>query len=418
MKANKFTIIIPTRERANTLQYCLKTCVAQSYENFEIIVSDNFSSDNTKQVVDSFSDKRVRYINTGKRLSMPKNYEFALSHVTEGWVCIIGDDDGLLPDSITKANKIVNEQTNADVLFWYHIAPRYFWAEEFGGTKLDNRFLFRKMEDWSTFVPKERALKMMSFDSSYESLPIIYHGFVSIELITAIKKASVNGLFFQSRIPDLYSTIPLSFFAKNVVQCAEPLSIQGISNYSIGESRTFKKNNNKAEKQFLTEFNIPFHPALKLSPDDNPMSNINILSTDAFLYFFDTVQSEYSDEKENYKEYVLLQLTKKIKKQNNPAFIHLVEKILTQNNLQAAKLTQNKIYLKLNKIKKYFYYTYSHKISCDKYGAKTIDDIFKIYDKLILFSLFDKIEYTIKKQFKFAKRYVKFLLKKIFFYRC
>ena len=74
---NKFTIIIPTRERCDTLYHTIRTCLNQTYKNYEIIVSDNFSQDDTKKIVTSFDDKRITYINTGKRCSMSENFEFA-----------------------------------------------------------------------------------------------------------------------------------------------------------------------------------------------------------------------------------------------------------------------------------------------------------------------------------------------------
>lgn len=410
---NKFTVVIPTRERANTLAYCLKTCIAQVYENFEILVSDNFSEDNTKNVVESFKDDRIKYINTGRRLSMSKNWEFALSHVKEGWVCFIGDDDGLLPGSIIKANEIINAQAKeADVLFWYNLIPWYFWGSEFGGTQNDNKILFKEVENCAPFKPKERVFQMASFDTPYETLPIIYHGFISIKLINAIKQVSANGLFFQTRIPDIYSTIPISIFAKHVVQCSEPLSINGVSNNSTGGSDLFKKNNGKTEKKFLSELNIPYHHSLPLTPDDKAMSNLHILSTDAFLHFFDNVQSEYTAEKEAYKEFVLLQLSQKIQKDNNPTYTHLTIKILRHNNLLGTDLTANKIFQKLNAKKKYFHYTYIYKLTCKSYNTKTIDDISKQYHKVVTLSLFNKLRYFLGKRYKLLKRYIIFLLQK------
>jgi GT2 family glycosyltransferase len=84
----KFTIIVPTKERADTLYHCLQTLVRQRYENFEILVSDNFSQDNTEQIVRGIRDSRIRYINTGRRVGMSRNFEFALSHVKNGWIII------------------------------------------------------------------------------------------------------------------------------------------------------------------------------------------------------------------------------------------------------------------------------------------------------------------------------------------
>ena len=53
MVNQKFTVIIPTRERCEVLWACLKTVTAQEYENLEIIVSDNVSADATVDVVRS-----------------------------------------------------------------------------------------------------------------------------------------------------------------------------------------------------------------------------------------------------------------------------------------------------------------------------------------------------------------------------
>ena len=102
----KFTIVIPTRERADVLFYCLKSACAQDYPNLEILVSDNFSQDNTEEIVKQFRDNRIRYINTGKRVSMSHNWEFAISHIDEGWITILGDDDAILPGAIRKVLQI------------------------------------------------------------------------------------------------------------------------------------------------------------------------------------------------------------------------------------------------------------------------------------------------------------------------
>src|SRR5690349_5627331 len=124
MDQTKFTIIVPTRERADTLYYCLQTLVRQKYENFEILVSDNFSNDNTEQVVRSVADSRIRYINTGRRLEMSRNFEFALSHIKDGWISYLGDDDGLMPNALVHADNVIRE-TRCKALSskWHH----YTW---------------------------------------------------------------------------------------------------------------------------------------------------------------------------------------------------------------------------------------------------------------------------------------------------
>lgn len=104
-----FTIIIPTRERSDTLRFSIANALSQDYGNFEVLVSDNNSMDDTKDVVLSFRDERLRYVNTSKRVSMSENWEFALNHVARGWVTLLGDDDALLPGALRRVNEIINK---------------------------------------------------------------------------------------------------------------------------------------------------------------------------------------------------------------------------------------------------------------------------------------------------------------------
>ena len=60
----KFSIIIPTKNRAKYLHYTLLSLVEQNFDDFEIIVSDNFSNDNTKEITDKFNNPKIKYFKT------------------------------------------------------------------------------------------------------------------------------------------------------------------------------------------------------------------------------------------------------------------------------------------------------------------------------------------------------------------
>jgi len=383
--------------------------VAQRYENFEILVSDNFSTDNTKEVVDGFDDPRIRYINTGQRLSMSKNWEFALSHVTDGWVGFIGDDDGLLPGSLNTANELLSADNNgADVIYWYDKTPWYYWAGEFGGSGKDNTVFLNVLKDYSPFVAKERLLKMGSFQAPYESLPTIYHGFCSVKLVNRIKAVSKNSLFFQSAIPDVYSTIPIAIFSESVLISPIPLSINGVSNNSTGGS-SFFKDNGKSVKKFLSEANIPFSRYLNSDERDNLMANVNLLIADCFLQFLYNVESNFSDKKDEVRPFVLWYLCKRIK--HDDGYKHMVDKIISYNHMEDFDINDNKIFQEQNAAKKYFYYKYGYKLDCKKYGTKTIADIAALYSQISNTRNWDVVKHTMGRNFKAIKRYARYLLK-------
>lgn len=260
MEQVKFNVIIPTRERADTLFHTLRTVVAQDYENLRIIISDNCSQDNTYEVVNSFNDSRISYINTGKRISMSHNWEFALDHVTDGWVIFIGDDDGLLLGAIGFLNKLVQEYGVEAVSCQSYV--HYVWPNHYSGS-MDGFFLLKLANSVKLKSSFDEVKKIFTGQlKSYHKLPGCYHGAASIALINRLRDKS--GRFFCSQIPDVYAAIALSFGTKQFLSIDYPFTVAGISKHSNGMSELISDSlsNKSASEQFNTEKNIPFDETL------------------------------------------------------------------------------------------------------------------------------------------------------------
>ena len=56
-----FSIIIPTYNRCDLLRKAVNSVLTQTYKNFEIIIIDNYSDDNTQEVVESFKNSKIVY---------------------------------------------------------------------------------------------------------------------------------------------------------------------------------------------------------------------------------------------------------------------------------------------------------------------------------------------------------------------
>jgi glycosyltransferase involved in cell wall biosynthesis len=256
MSANQtaITVVIPTRERADTLYHCLRTVVSQNYENFEIVVSDNHSGDGTEEVVKNFRDARIRYVNPGVRLSMSEHWEFALSHVSNGWVSILGDDDGLLPGALARVDELAREtRCSAITSTWCN----YFWPES---TAAENRLTIPMTNGWEKRDGREWLSRLMRGNAHYSELPWLYTGgFVEKRMIDRARSA--DGRFFCSMIPDVYSAIALASTIGEYVALQEPISVVGISSHSNGASQLGRGRSNASDK-FFSESNIPFHPVL------------------------------------------------------------------------------------------------------------------------------------------------------------
>lgn len=277
----KFTIIIPTRERADVLASSLRTAVMQDYADLDILVSDNFSNDNTCEVVASFNDPRIKYINTGKRLSMSHNYEFALSHVSDGWITILGDDDGLLPGSI---NTVAEIAQNYGVEAIQSRGGSYLWPSltqtGYGRLSINLR------EDHELRKSREWFGRVINGDEDFTSLPTLYTGgFVNYNLI---KKAQGNSkVFYHSMMPDVFSAIVFAQITDKYIFSHKPLAIGGASKHSIGASAFISEKSKENKKipadMFYQEPNIPFHEDFPVLPDGSSPKSIQALVYESLL---------------------------------------------------------------------------------------------------------------------------------------
>jgi len=293
---NKFTIIIPTRERCDTLYHTIRTCLNQTYKNYEIIVSDNFSKDDTKKIVTSFDDKRITYINTGKRCSMSENFEFALSHTQDGYIMFIGDDDGVLPNSLDYVNDIINS-TGVEAVVSNN--AYYAWP----GTTNRNELCWNAKSGYEVRDSKEWIKKYLTFKMQYTfELPGAYCGFVKREVFD---RATKDSFFFRSSSPDTYSALAVAFVTEKYVYSYTTFVVHGSSARSNGAAYLdHKKGEEKKEAiSFLKENTIPFHKNIVFT------KTFRTSSLEAFLQFSDTFPKLTKEYKINWKLFLQYVLT-------------------------------------------------------------------------------------------------------------
>jgi hypothetical protein len=257
--ATKVTVVIPTRCRPDTLAKSLQTAIHQDYPNLEIIVSDNFSEDDTEAVVRSANDPRIRYLNTGRRISMADNFEFAISHIKEGWIILIGDDDGLVHNSLSRVIPRL-EQSGLKAL-----ASRscfYRWPNRRpGGCTILSVPMRKRYEIRSGRVQVRKALRD---DIGFPDLPMLYTG--GIVHVSVINQMRDNfGKFFHSQFPDCYSSVAIAAFLDHYVFSYEPFAISGASHHSSSLAWTGQSGGSASAALYNAEPNIALH---KLVPAD------------------------------------------------------------------------------------------------------------------------------------------------------
>jgi len=91
------TIAIPTFNRASWLKDCVLSALSQTYQHFEILVSDNASTDETQQVLREFSDRRLRIVRQQTNIGLLPNWNACLAGARGDYVIFLSDDDRIAP---------------------------------------------------------------------------------------------------------------------------------------------------------------------------------------------------------------------------------------------------------------------------------------------------------------------------------
>lgn len=271
MRDRLFTVVIPTRNRADVLAAAIRTAIAQDDENLEILVSDNASTDGTRSTVTSFTDRRIRYVNPGNALGMPEHWEFALSHVAPGYVTVLGDDDGLLPDAVRRARSHLNTY-GVPALAWRK--AEYHWPDHIIPTL--RNWLQIPFGDIRVLHSAGVLEDVLRFRRTYTDLPCIYNSFVSTDLLHELRKRS-RGQLFPCVTPDVYSAIAIASITDRYLFSGNPLSINAASRYSNGTITSFRGINDGQAREHLTTTKATIHPRLVAS------SSVAILIADAAL---------------------------------------------------------------------------------------------------------------------------------------
>ena len=249
----------------------------QDYDGLEILVSDNFSSDATEDVVRSTADPRIRYVNPGRRLSMSHHWEFALSHIKGGWITIIGDDDGLLPGALTRA---ANLWADLDVDALRSRVCEYTWPSLTG---LEHGSLTIPLHSWCGV--RDSALwlsKVLSGDASYVELPMLYNGgFVKSTVLDRLRQH--GGSLYRSCSPDVYSAAAIASVVPRYGYSEVPFAINGASAHSTGTSYFSAGGNTAPAIRFSSESNIPYHRDIPMTRHGGYPLSLQLVFYEAFL---------------------------------------------------------------------------------------------------------------------------------------
>jgi len=105
-----FSIILPTYNRTHFLPKAIASVLEQTFEDLELVIVDDGSTDNTREIVASFMDPRIVYIyQVNQERSVARNN--GIKKATGQYICFLDSDDYFLPEKLSNFKTAIEQST-------------------------------------------------------------------------------------------------------------------------------------------------------------------------------------------------------------------------------------------------------------------------------------------------------------------
>lgn len=121
----KISVVIPTFNMGKTIRDTLKSVLNQTYKNFEIIVQDNNSQDDTFKIIESLTDSRIKYFKNNTNIGYSRNLIAGKKNCQGDILYFLGADDILSKNALLETSNafMLNDEIGA-------VTRPYFWFQE------------------------------------------------------------------------------------------------------------------------------------------------------------------------------------------------------------------------------------------------------------------------------------------------
>lgn len=219
------SIVIATKNREYYCIESIKSILAIDSNQIQLAIADNSDSKLIKEFTDTLFDQRLIYKYDNSEASSIENFNRCMALATGEYICMIGDDDSVLPTIIDIARWAKSNNINS---ICSNNLIDYYWPKARFG--FDNGLLiyptigFKKTKVNSKNILRNLLAGGIANHYNY-ALPKVYHGLVKRDLFIEIK--SKTGYFFGGLSPDIYSSIALSCILIDHYEISIPFTIAG-----------------------------------------------------------------------------------------------------------------------------------------------------------------------------------------------
>jgi glycosyltransferase involved in cell wall biosynthesis len=168
----KVSIILPTYNRCQFLPQAIESVLRQTFKNFELIIINDGSSDNTENVVKNISDPRIKYFKNNQNLGIQKTLNIGLARSRGKYIARIDDDvEWIDPDKLKKQVDFLEKNPEYVLVGTFGIIEKNgkqkFWKLPEEDEKIRKNILAKNcFIHFSVVFRKDIALEVGGYDKS------------------------------------------------------------------------------------------------------------------------------------------------------------------------------------------------------------------------------------------------------------
>lgn len=222
------SILLPTYNGAKRISKAIESVQAQSYVDWELLVIDDGSKDNTKEVVEDFvkDDSRIKYIKNQENLNIQKSLNKGLREAKGEYIARIDDDDIWIDkDKLKKQIEFLKEDSEYVLVGTGTIVVdenekelfRYFGPQ--ADSEIRNKILSKNCFTHSSVMFRKSSVEKFGGYSEGESVKHLedYDLWLKLGTIGKLKNLDIYGVRFSVRSDSISSVNKIEQFQKNIV---------------------------------------------------------------------------------------------------------------------------------------------------------------------------------------------------------
>jgi len=265
------SIIMPTYNHANFIGKALRSVLNQTYEDWEIIIIDNHSTDQTTKIINTFNDSRFKYLKIVNNGVLAKSRNLGIEAAKGEWIAFLDSDDWWTEDKLKTCINEINE--NVDLLYHdlevINKSKSYLKKRKYKGRQLKKPILIdlligaitngNAIAQSSVMLRKNLFTKIRGIDENKKLVGAEdYNTWLRIAQITDqfkyIKKRLGYILIHDSNVSNKDMSIPQRQATVNFMGLfnqQQKINFEVKLKYISGSYNYLNKNHNKAIKDFI-----------------------------------------------------------------------------------------------------------------------------------------------------------------------